>query len=66
MTYDEEADAAYIKFVQTGEDERLTTATMEERPIHFDFDEKGQFVAVEVLHASKYLPEELLAKAKKL
>jgi uncharacterized protein YuzE len=63
LTYDKEVDAAYIRFVKTGENERLTTMALPERPIHLDFDEEGQIVGVEVLHATDYLPEELLERA---
>jgi uncharacterized protein YuzE len=63
LTYDKKADAAYIRFVKTDESDRLTTMALPEKPIHLDFDEEGQIVGVEVLHATDYLPEELLERA---
>lgn len=66
VTYDEMGDAAYIRLVQTDDDERLTTAQVQEKSIHLDFDSEDQLVGVEVLDASEHLPEKLLKRARSL
>lgn len=63
MRYDEHADAAYIRFVKTGDDERLTTHQVKDSNILLDFDSTGDFVGIECLSASDVFPERLLDRA---
>lgn len=63
MRYDEHADAAYIGFVKTGDNERLTTHRVKDSNILLDFDSSGDFVGIECLSASDVLPERLLERA---
>jgi uncharacterized protein YuzE len=65
MTYDPDADAAYIYVV----DEIAAGGVAKTVPvdptevggmINLDFDDQGHLVGVEILDASKYLPADLM------
>jgi uncharacterized protein YuzE len=71
VTYDKQADAAYIYF--TGPRERRSVSHMYpcdpvgvSGMINLDFDEGGQLVGVEVLAASAKLPRYLLDAAERI
>lgn len=62
ITYDSQVDAAYVYLVQIhpGGVEKTVQATSD---VLLDFNKYGQLIGIEVLNASKTLPEELLKKA---
>ncbi len=59
VAYDPEADAAYIRFSagRVEESEEVSPG------IVLDYDEDGHIVGMEVLHARRQLPPELLVEA---
>ena len=63
--YDRKADAAYLSFYPDGAP-RKAASTYACDPsevngqIHLDFDEDGVLIGLEVLDASRLLPEEVL------
>ncbi len=59
ITYDASADAAYIYLTDIETGGAARTETVSEN-IHLDFDAAGKLVGIEVLNASKNLPESLL------
>lgn len=62
ITYDPSADAALLRL-----SEHVAVDSEEVSPgIVLDFDEDGRLVAIEVLQASKRLPEDALASAVKV
>jgi len=69
LTYDPEADAAYIQLVETVAPGRAQTqhhsiATPDERgELILDYDAAGCLIGVEVLGASAVLPPDVLAVA---
>jgi uncharacterized protein YuzE len=68
VTYDPDADAAYIYLVDEigpGEVERTCLAMVEldRASISLDFARRGQLVGIEVLGASRVLPLETLEQA---
>ncbi len=72
VTYDEEADAAYIH-LQEDSDETLYPAVAKslsvspsEAMINVDIDQRGRMRGIEVLDASQLLPASLLAQADRL
>jgi uncharacterized protein YuzE len=71
ISYDSEADAAYIRLDANTEVGRVRQSVSVEAPflstgdVVLDFDRDGQLVAIEVLSASKLLPSELLASAER-
>ena len=52
ITYDPEADAAYVYLTQLVEEPDTRTVTND---VYLDFDEQGRLVGIEVLDASKHL-----------
>ena len=52
ITYDAEADAAYVYLTELVEEPETRTITND---IYLDFDEQGRLVGIEVLDASKHL-----------
>jgi len=66
ITHDTDIDAAYIRLVKTGDNERLTTLQVSDRSMYLDFDEDGHLIGIETLDASNDLPEELLDEAREL
>ncbi len=68
MSFDKEVDAAYITFADSiGVGGVKKTYPCDPREvggmINLDFDADGRLVGVEVLDASRLLPEELLRQA---
>ena len=68
VTYDRLVDAAYIYFAQEiGDGEVKHTYACDVAKVHgqinLDFDDKGVILGVEVLDASKRLPEAVLKQA---
>ena len=70
ITFDKEADAAYIYFTKTdaGEVKRTYLCDPNENDgmINLDFDKNNRLVGIEVLDASKKLPAELLEGATRI
>jgi uncharacterized protein YuzE len=65
ITYDEEADAAYIYLAYSiGPGEVANTVSLEEAPVNIDFDAQGRLLGIEVLNASTTLAPEILLGAK--
>ncbi len=52
ITYDAEADAAYVYLTELVEEPETRTVTND---VYMDFDEQGRLVGIEVLDASKHL-----------
>ena len=69
LTYDPEADAAYltVRDEPVGDGEAVTTLPAIVSPngseVALDFDGDGRLLGIEVLHASATLPREVLARA---
>ena len=64
VTFDEEADAAYIDIVEDPL-EPLETVSVEAilpSMINLDFDPDGRLVGIEVLDARRRLPDDFLAR----
>jgi uncharacterized protein YuzE len=59
VTYDPEADAAYIRFSAGKVEESEEVAA----GIVLDYDEEGRLVGMEVLHARAHLPPDMLGEA---
>ena len=58
ITYDAEADAAYVYLTELVEEPETRTVTND---VYMDFDEQGRLVGIEVLDASKLLDLTYLA-----
>ena len=69
LTYDKEADAAYIYFSNFPADRVEKTYSCDpievNGMINLDFDGKGALIGIEVMDASKKLSKEILDQAKK-
>ncbi|MCL4213241.1 MAG: DUF2283 domain-containing protein [Gemmatimonadales bacterium] len=70
ITYDESVDAAYIYLAvatEPGGVERTYCCDPLEvnGQIHLDFDKQGRLIGIEVLGASKLLPEGIIPKEKR-
>ena len=66
ITYDKEADAAYIYIkypIKKGEAKK--TIPTDAGPI-FDFDKKSKLLGIEILDASKVLNKKFLKEAKRI
>jgi uncharacterized protein YuzE len=71
VTYDREADAAYIYFIEPHTESQVARTyvcnTQEvDGMINLDFNESGRVVGIEVLAASSKLPQYLLDAAERL
>jgi len=69
VRYDVRADAAYVSLIdEIGAGGVARTYLCDPQDIggmiNLDFDSKGRLVGVEILDASKLLPEELLSQAR--
>ena len=62
ITFDKEADAAYIYFKNIFPGEVKTTISLNES-VNIDLDEEGKTLGIEILEASKNLPSESLKSA---
>ncbi len=64
LKYDKEADAAYLSLKDIGIGEASQTYCCNPQEvngmINLDFDKEGRLIGIEVLDASKKLPQELL------
>lgn len=63
VTYDSEADAAYIYLTDYIDPGGVARTLPCEFDINLDFDSENRFLGVEVLHASKRLSQRLLKVA---
>ncbi len=68
LTYDKEADAAYLYFkpLSAGEAAKTIEGEGETEGINLDLDAEGRLVGIEILGASRRLPGECLRKAERL
>jgi uncharacterized protein YuzE len=69
IKYDGETDAAYIYLkdsIQQGEAAQtiVCAVDIESASIHLDFDETGHLLGIEVLGASRVLPDEVISDAR--
>ena len=62
VTFDKEADAAYIYFKDISAGEVAKTISLNES-INIDLDAEGKTLGIEVLEASKNLPSSVLNSA---
>ncbi|MBI2045679.1 DUF2283 domain-containing protein [Candidatus Pacearchaeota archaeon] len=62
ITYDKEADAAYIYFKEIGIGEVKKTISLNES-INIDLDSNGKAIGIEVLEASRNLPRSTIKSA---
>jgi len=61
LEYDKEADAAYIALKKLAKGEIKSTIELNNNII-LDFDKDKKLVGIEVLNASKVMPEKVLSK----
>ena len=71
VTFDRKANAAYVYLVSQGPGQVAETCADVGPPhvegmINLDFDKSGRLIGVEVLNATRVLPDELLKKAERL
>lgn len=62
ITFDKEADAAYIYFKEIFKGEVFQTISLNEN-VNVDLDKNGKTLGIEILNASTKLPEETLRLA---
>ena len=65
ITYDKSVDAAYIYFLEPGtpvEKTYICNPSEVNGMINLDFDKEGKLIGVEVIDASKKLPNAILQK----
>ena len=62
ITFDKEADAAYLYFKEISEGEVEKTISLNES-INIDLDKEGRTLGIEILDASKNLPLNALKSA---
>ena len=62
ITFDKEADAAYIYFKEISEGEVKTTISLNDS-VNIDLDAEGKTLGIEILNASKNLPQSALKSA---
>lgn len=64
IEYDPLVDAAYIQFAEIGAGDVARTVPVDPREIsgqiHLDFGHDGKLLGIEVLDASRFLPDHLL------
>lgn len=63
ITYDAEADTAYIKFLDEVDVFRTVPGEGEADGVNLDFDEDGKLIGIEILEAKARLPADLLDMA---
>lgn len=63
MTYDSEADVAYLYFKEIAKGEVTQTISLNES-INIDLDKYGKTLGIEILEASKNLPQNTIKFAK--
>lgn len=61
-TYDPQADAAFLYYTPTYQPKEVakTLEVKEDSDIFIDLDKEGRLLKIEILHASKRLPQSLL------
>lgn len=62
ITYDKEADAVYIYFKEISDEEVTTTISLNDS-INIDLDKEGKALGIEILNATKNLPQSALKSA---
>ena len=64
VTYDADADAAYLYILEDGDSPVATTVCGEEAAegINLDFDAEGRLLGIEILDAEARLPANLLQR----
>ena len=62
ITFDKEADAAYIYFKDISNGEVAKTISLNES-VNIDLDSEGKTLGIEIINASKNLPETALQSA---
>ena len=62
ITFDKEADAAYIYFKEISPGEVATTISLNDS-VNIDLDVKGKTLGIEILDATKNLPSDALKSA---
>ncbi len=62
VTFDKEADAAYIYFKDIAQGEVTRTISLNES-INIDLDSEGKTLGIEILDASKNLPKGTISSA---
>ena len=65
ITYDKEANAAYISLKDINAGEVKRTVELKE-DIMLDFDKQGKLIGIEILNASKIMNKEVLAEAEQI
>ena len=62
ITFDKDADAAYIYFKDISEGEVVKTISLNDS-VNIDLDSEGRTIGIEILEASKNLPSNALKTA---
>lgn len=62
ITYDKEADAVYIYFKEISDEEVTTTISLNDS-VNIDLDKEGKTLGIEILNATKNLPQSALKSA---
>lgn len=62
ITFDANADAAYIYFKKISNGEVQNTISLNES-VNIDLDSQGKVIGIEVLDATKNLPQDLIKSA---
>ena len=63
ITYDAEADVAYVYFEEISKGKVVQTISLNEN-INVDLDKDGRTLGIEILEASKNLPKNTIKSAK--
>jgi uncharacterized protein YuzE len=62
ITFDSEANAAYIYFKEISQGEVENTISLNEF-VNIDLDKEGKVLGIEVLEANKNLPKDIISSA---
>ena len=62
ITFDKQADAAYIYFKEISKGEVTKTISLNDS-VNIDLDSEGKTLGIEIINASKNLPENALQSA---
>ena len=66
VEFDRSANAAYIYLREIEDGGVAKTVVIDEAPVQLDFDKHGRLIGIEVLRATRYLPDEVLKKAERI
>lgn len=66
VTFDREADGAYIYLRDIEPGGVAETVVCDDVPVNLDLDTQGQLVGIEILSASRVLPMEVIRAAERL